>query len=181
MNTWDCNYFDLDFHDFFEFDFKVKSIIDLGCGNGSQAYFLEDMGYDVTGTDIQNQLKYFISNFIIDDALNSRLNKKYDVILDRGLIHNLYHDERRDNYFDMIDRISHDDTTILLKVLSPYEIRCNPYFEDPDGPYRFHEDELEYLYYPKFKCDLIEDTYFYTDNVQPHLRGYYCVYSRDIK
>jgi hypothetical protein len=40
---------------------------------------------------IVNALEYDIKNFIIDDALNSKLTEKYDIIIDRGLIHNLFH------------------------------------------------------------------------------------------
>tara|TARA_B100001250_G_scaffold105887_1_gene89310 strand:+ start:624 stop:1163 length:540 start_codon:yes stop_codon:yes gene_type:complete len=174
---YDCDYLDLDIHNFFH-DKSGLSVIDLGCGNGSQAYFLEGMGFDVTGTDIECKLEYFITNFIIDDALNSKLNKQYDVIIDRGLIHNLIYDQRCDNYFDMIDRISHDNTTILLKVLSPYEIRCNPHFDDPEGPYRFEEDEMITLYKELgYECSMCRDTYYYGDG-DPDLRAYFTVHRR---
>ena len=180
-NVWDSHSLDKDFEEFFKKFKNPKdySVIDLGCGNGSQAYFLEQMGFNVTGTDIRNYLEYFIGNFIIDDSLNSRLNKKYDFIVDKGLIHNLINDNRRDNYFDMIENISDDQTVILLKVLSPYEIRCSPFFDHPNGPYRFTDEELEYLYYDLgFKCNLIKDTFFYSIE-KPYLRGNFCLYSRD--
>tara|TARA_B100000131_G_C17870309_1_gene513936 strand:- start:39 stop:617 length:579 start_codon:yes stop_codon:yes gene_type:complete len=173
---WDYNDLDLDFKEFFK-DKNGLSVIDLGCGNGSQAYNLEKMGFDVTATDITNNLWYDLSNFIIDDALNSKLEKKYDVIIDRGLIHNLIVDKRYNNYFDMIDRISHDNTTILLKVLSPYEIRYSNF----ENPYRFNEEQLDRLYsQPKFKCLYIKDSYYYS-NIEPYFRAYYCVYKKNLE
>ena len=180
MNVYDYYDFDKDYKEFFEKFTNTKdySIIELGCGNGSLCYNLEQSGFNVTGTDIQNTLEYFIGNFIIDDALNSKLNKKYDFVIDRGLIHNLIKDERRERYFDMIDHITHDESVILLKVLSPYEIRCSPFFDQPDAPYRFREYELEELYYDiGFDCSLLKDTFFYS-NEEPYLRGYFALYEK---
>ena len=52
-NVWDSHWLDKDFEEFFKKFKNPKdySVIDLGCGNGSQAYFLEQMGFNVTGTD----------------------------------------------------------------------------------------------------------------------------------
>ena len=180
MNVYDYHGFDKDYREFFN-KFQnpnLYSVIELGCGNGSLCYNLEQSGFNVTGTDIQNYLEYFIGNFIIDDALNSRLNMKYDFIIDRGLIHNLILDDRVDRYFDTIENITHDQSVILLKVLSPYEIRCSPFVDDPDGPYRFDEDELRDLYYELgFQCSFLKDTYFYSNEL-PYLRGYFALYEK---
>ena len=101
MNVYDYHGFDKDYKQFFEKFTNTKdySIIELGCGNGSLCYNLEQSGFNVTGTDIQNTLEYFIGNFVIDDAMNSRLNKKYDFVIDRGLIHNLIKDEKLKKWF----------------------------------------------------------------------------------
>ena len=142
------------------------------------SYYIEQLGFNVTGTDIENNLEYFITNFRIDDALNSKLDKKYDFIIDRGLIHNLIREDNVDNYFNMIDNITHDESVILLKVLSPYEIRCSPFFDQPNGPYRFTEDELGHLYFDNgFICSALKDTYFYGSE-KPHLRAYFSLYEK---
>ena len=158
---------------------KKMKIMDLGCGNGAQAYHIQKMGFDVTGTDVVNALEYKLNNFILDDALQSKLTKKYDVIVDRGLIHNLFHlKETRHKYFEMIGNITHDDSYIILKVLSPYEARFNP--STHSGPYRFNEKQLEGFYSGfGFKCVELRDTLFYT-NLQPHLRGYLGIYKKEL-
>ena len=150
----------------------------MGCGNGSQAYHIEKLGFRVTGTDVVNALEYDIKNFVIDDALDSKLNKKYDLILDRGLIHNLFHlKKKRHKYFEMIGNITHDESYILLKVLSPYEARFNP--ATHSGPYRFNEKQLtEFFSVFNFKCIKLVDTYFYS-NIQPYLRGYFSIYRKE--
>ena len=176
---WNYDGFDEDFRKFLGSKFyKDFTVIDLGCGNGSQAHHIEKLGFRVTGTDVVNALEYDIEDFIIDDALDSKLNKKYDLILDRGLIHNLFHlKQKRHKYFEMIGNITHDESYILLKVLSPYEARFNP--TTHSGPYRFNEKQLtEFFSVFNFKCIKLVDTYFYS-NIQPHLRGYFSIYKKE--
>ena len=176
---WNYDDFDIDLKNFFKGKFYKKfSVIDLGCGNGSQAYHIEKLGFDVTATDIVNALEYDIKNFVIDDVLDSKLTKMYDIILDRGLIHNLLHLKKKAyKYFEMIENITHDKSYILLKVLSPYETRFNPKIDS--GPYRFNEKQLiEFFSSFNFKCIQLRDTFFYS-NITPHLRGYFSVYKKE--
>ena len=183
---WNYDYFDKDLSEFFRkrfFDSKKFSVIDLGCGNGSQAHYIENQFgnerniFNVTATDIVNALEYDIKNFVIDDALDSKLTKKYDIIIDRGLIHNLFHlKNKRHKYFEMIGDIIHDESYILLKVMSQYETRFNP--ATHSGPYRFNEKQLvEFFSGFDFKCIELKDTFFYS-NIEPHLRGYFSVYKK---
>ena len=176
---WNYDGFDEDFRKFLGSKFyKDFTVIDLGCGNGSQAHHIEKLGFRVTGTDVVNALEYDIKDFVIDDALDSKLDKKYDLILDRGLIHNLFHlKKKRHKYFEMIGNITHDESYILLKVLSPYEARFNPITHS--GPYRFNEKQLtEFFTGFNFKCIKLVDTYFYS-NIQPYLRGYFSIYKKE--
>ena len=187
---WNYDKFDKDLSQFFKIrilDNKNFSVIDLGCGNGAQTYYIEESGksylvnnniFNVTATDIVNVLEYDVKNFIIDDALDSKLTKKYDIIVDRGLIHNLFHlKNKRHKYFEMIGNIIHDESYILLKVLSPYEARFNP--ATHSGPYRFNEKQLkEFFSGFDFTCIQLKDTFFYS-NIEPHLRGYFSVYKKE--
>lgn len=180
---WNYDEFDKDLRKFLSDKFyhtRILEIIDLGCGNGSQVFNMEKCGFQVTGTDIVNALEYDIKDFIIDDALDSKLSKKYDVIVDRGLIHNLFHlKKKRHKYFEMIGNITHDNSYIFLKVLSPYEARFNPVTHS--GPYRFSEHQLNNFYNAfGFECIELKDTYYYT-NLQPHLRGYLGIYRKGKK
>ena len=183
---WNYDYFDKDLSEFFRkrfFDNKKFSIIDLGCGNGSQAHYIENQFgnerniFNVTATDIVDVLEYEVKNFIIDDALDSKLTKKYDIIVDRGLIHNLFHlKDKRHKYFEMIGNIIHDESYIVLKVLSPYEARFNP--ATHSGPYRFNEEQLMKFFSGfGFTCIQLKDTFFYS-NIEPSLRGYFSVYKK---
>ena len=179
FSVWNYSELDKDFDEVFKKLNPRSTVIDLGCGNGAQAYHIQKMGFDVTGTDVVNALEYKLNNFVLDDALQSKLTKKYDVFVDMGLIHNLFHlKETRHKYFEMIGNITHDDSYIILKVLSPYEARFNP--STHSGPYRFNEKQLEGFYSGfGFKCVELRDTLFYT-NLQPHLRGYLGIYKKEL-
>ena len=184
---WNYDYFDKDLSEFFRkrfFDSKKFSVIDLGCGNGSQAHYIENQFgherfiFNVTATDIVNALEYDVKNFVIDDALDSKLTEKYDIIIDRGLIHNLFHlKNKRHKYFEMIGNIIHDESYIVLKVMSPYEARFNP--TTHSGPYRFNEKQLmEFFSGFGLKCIQLKDTFFYS-NIEPPLRGYFSIYKKE--
>ncbi len=51
--------------------YKVKSVLDLTCGTGSQVFFLTERGYDVTGADF--------SPALLDIARNRARREKVDV------------------------------------------------------------------------------------------------------
>ena len=77
----------------------------------------------------------------------------------------------------MIGNITHEESYILLKVLSPYEARFNP--STHSGPYRFSEKQLkEFFSGFDFKCIKLIDTHFYS-NIQPYLRGYFSIYKKE--
>ena len=184
---WNYDDFDKDLSEFFKkrfYDSNKFSVIDLGCGNGSQAHYIENQFgnerniFNVTATDIVNALEYDVKNFVIDDALDSKLTEKYDIIIDRGLIHNLFHlKNKRHKYFEMIGNIIHDESYILLKVMSPYEARFNP--TTHSGPYRFNEKQLmEFFSGFGLKCIQLKDTFFYS-NIEPPLRGYFSIYKKE--
>ena len=173
---WNYNFLDKDLKIFFKKQNKNKKIIDLGCGNGSQSYFLEKMGFYVKATDIVNELKFKIKNFVLDDILQTNLNEKFDFIIDRGLIHNLFTSYNVKNYFRAVENISKKNTILILKVLSPYELRYHPKVLGQSGPYRFSEVQLKTLY-NNYKLTEIKDTYYYS-NITPYLRSYICIYKR---
>ncbi len=155
---WNYDRFDKDLSEFFRcrfFDNKKFSVIDLGCGNGSQAHYIENQ--------FGNERNIF---------------NVYDIIIDRGLIHNLFHlKDKRHKYFEMIGNIIHDESYIVLKVMSPYEARFNP--TTHSGPYRFNEKQLmEFFSGFGFKCIQLKDTFFYS-NIEPHLRGYFSIYKKE--
>ena len=99
-----------------ELDFDLKkelkkleilkgSFLDLGTGSGTQAIDLSKVGFDVTGTDISrsaiNKLKKQKSNvfFLKDNIFKTKIKKKFDYILDRGIF-DVFKPKLRKNYIN---------------------------------------------------------------------------------
>jgi len=68
--------------------FSIKSILDLGCGNGRLSLQFAKKGIKVTGVDKINK---GISNenfkFIQEDIKNFKYDKKYDLIISSLVLH----------------------------------------------------------------------------------------------
>lgn len=65
----------------------VKTVLDIGCGTGMHAYYLNRLGYQITGIDsspemINHALAKGIprSEFLVDDAVSFDLGNKFDLI-----------------------------------------------------------------------------------------------------
>ncbi len=69
----------------------VKSVLDMTCGTGSQAFFLKKLGYDVVGTDLSKKLIKIAKDkakvkdeeieFIAGDIRKIKLNRSFDSVI----------------------------------------------------------------------------------------------------
>lgn len=70
---------------------KTKKILDVGCGTGRHAEFLDDNGFDVTGIDLsEKMIKIALENskktgkdikYKVSNANNFKINQKFDTIV----------------------------------------------------------------------------------------------------
>ncbi|MBQ9848121.1 MAG: methyltransferase domain-containing protein [Clostridia bacterium] len=89
---------------------KEASILEIGCGEGRDSIVLLKKGYDLLATDIspqaiaycKNQYKEFSKSFCILDAINGRLDKRFDFIYSVAVIHMLVLDEDRKAFCSFI-------------------------------------------------------------------------------
>src|SRR3990172_1688312 len=98
--------------------------LDLGCGTGTNAIYLAEMGFDVTGVDI-SQVAIEMAREKVDAAGLSVLfmlvklpnrflpGKVYDFVFDRGCFHALKNDERS-QYADMLKEFTKVGSLFLL-------------------------------------------------------------------
>ena len=150
-----------------DFDLKKElkkynkvSFLDLGTGPGTQAIALSKMRFDVTGTDISasaiNRLKKRKSTviFLKDDILKTKLKKKFDYILDRGIFH-VFEPKLRKTYIKNVKKLLNNNGILFLKCFSIKE-------KNEEGPHRFSNKQIKNYFNKDFKIKSIKDSVFHS-------------------
>ena len=141
-------------------EIKKGSFLDLGTGPGTQAIALSKLGFDVTGTDISrgaiDKLKKQKSTviFLEDDILKTRLKKKFDYILDRGIFH-VFKPKFRKTYVKTVKKLLNNNGILFLKCFSIKE-------KNKEGPYRFSKKQIKNYFNKDFKVKIIKDSVFHS-------------------
>jgi 2-polyprenyl-3-methyl-5-hydroxy-6-metoxy-1,4-benzoquinol methylase len=158
---WVYNYLDPDLEEALNrFCISRGTFLDLGTGCGNQAIELSKRGFTVTGTDIVSHA--FISaktngyavDFIQDDILNSKLQKKFDFIFDRGCFHSIAPSEWT-KYLYQIKKLLNDDGILFLKVFS----KDNSY-RDIFSPEFFSFIDIRNIFENFFDIKIIKKTFY---------------------
>ena len=150
--------------------------LDLGTGPGTQAMSLAARGFKVTGTDISSTAiekaqavakeKGLDILWRQDDILNSSLDQKFDVVLDRGCFH-VFPPEQRQDYVRVVDGLIKPNGYLFLKCFSHLETR-------EAGPYRFTPEEIKEIFNSRFNVLSVEQT-VYHGTLDPFPRALFCI------
>ncbi len=133
------------------------TFLDLCTGPGTQAAELSSLGFIVTGTDISaNAVKKIKAQsnsieFIQDDILNSKLNKQFDYIFDRGCFHTFSPSKRKIYLKEIIKKLVPNGLLFL---------KCFTGKKQSIGPYRISKKVLENIFSKDFYIEKIKDTFF---------------------
>jgi cyclopropane fatty-acyl-phospholipid synthase-like methyltransferase len=151
--------------------------LDLGTGPGTQAIQLAKLGFNVIGTDLSENAVQKArklddkTNFIVDDILNSRLEKNsFDYILDRGCFHVLSSD-KWNQYCKKIHYILDENGLFFLKCFSIKEEKL------VYGPYRFSEQDIRNIFGKDFVIETIIDT-VYQGTLDPLPKALFAIMSK---
>lgn len=102
-------------------DNKLK-IIEIGCGEGRDAVYLLNKGYNVVATDIspvviehcKEWFPDYSSSFKVLDCLSQQLNDKFDFIYAVSVLHMLVVDEDRKQFYQFIYEHLREDGFALI-------------------------------------------------------------------
>jgi tellurite methyltransferase len=108
--------------------YKLKRVIDIGCGNGRDTFFFMKKGYNVTAIDQSSEViknncniikKYNFSTidkpkFLKFDISFDKINQKFDLIYSRFFLHAITK-ENEINFFRLINKIGKKNSFVCLE------------------------------------------------------------------
>ena len=105
---------------------KKSNILELGCGEGRDAIYLLDNGYNVLGVDYSftvidkcNELTdyKYVNNFKQLDLIENSLNEKFDFIYSVAVIHMFVLDEHRNKFYNFIyDHLKDNGIALIISM-----------------------------------------------------------------
>lgn len=105
---------------------KKSNILELGCGEGRDAIYLLDNGYNVLGVDYSftvidkcNELTNYkyVNNFKQLDLIENLLNEKFDFIYSAAVIHMFVLDEHRNKFYNFIyDHLKDNGIALIISM-----------------------------------------------------------------
>jgi cyclopropane fatty-acyl-phospholipid synthase-like methyltransferase len=163
-----------------EIGLQRGSALDLGTGPGTQAMELARRGFTVTATDISEaaislasekaQKQRLEITWKQDDILNTRLDRQFDLIFDRGCFHVLAPD-RRGDYVRIVSSLLKTGGYFFLKCFS----RLQP---GEEGPYRFTPEQIREIFGSRLSVLSIKET-VYQGTLDPLPRALFCAMRRE--
>lgn len=154
-------------------DLNTGKLLELGSGGGYDSVYLADHGFDVTAIDVSEDVialskKIHVNskvNFIAADFFQDSTDKKFDVIYDRGFLHN--YKNRLQEIFKKLNTLLTDNGKLIIITGSP----CQPIIESCMPPPIFL-GEIEYYSSNFFKIVLAKEVPFITDANFENCLGY---------
>jgi cyclopropane fatty-acyl-phospholipid synthase-like methyltransferase len=162
-----------------ELGLRSGSALDLGTGPGTQAIHLARRGFAVTATDISEAAIRLASEkaqkegleitWKQDDILDTRLDRQFELIIDRGLFHVLA-PERRQDYVRTVSGLLKTGGHLFLKCFS----RLQP---GEQGPYRFTPEQIQEIFGSRLSVLSIKET-VYQGTLDPLPHALFCTMRR---
>jgi len=155
------------------------TFLDVGTGAGTQAAELAKRGFCVTATDLVGQAFQRTSRyvteveFVEDDILNSKLQKSFDYILDRGCFHSLP-ESAWDRYVDRILSLLNKQGVFFLKCFS----RDQYFAPGITHPRLFDGAEIENIFSGNFTIESIKNTIYERSNAADEVKALFAVMRR---
>jgi cyclopropane fatty-acyl-phospholipid synthase-like methyltransferase len=159
-----------------ELGLRGGSALDLGTGPGTQALHLARRRFAVTATDISEAAIRLASEkarkegieitWKLDDILDTRLDRQFDLIFDRGLFHVLA-PERRQDYVRTVSGLLKTGGYLFLKCFSHLQ-------PGEQGPYRFTPEQLREIFGSRLSVLSIKET-VYQGTLDPLPHALFCI------
>ena len=152
---------------------NTGELLELGSGSGYDSVYLADHGFNVTAIDVSEDVielskKIHVNskvNFVAADFFQDITDKKFNVIYDRGFLHN--YKNRLQEIFEKLNTLLTDNGKLIIITGSP----CQPIIDSCMPPPIFL-GEIEYYSSKFFKIVLAKEIPFITDTDFENCIGY---------
>ena len=161
---WDIKTFDPNLKELLDtFNLNNGELLELGCGTGYDSNYLYTRGFNVTAIDLSQDAIDIAKqsnkniNFIVGDFFSDLPTKHFDIIYDRGFLHN--QKNRLQEIFQKLNDVMSDHGKIIIITGNPNQ----PFIETCMPPPVFI-GEIEYHSSNWFKIVLAKEIPFLLDN-----------------
>ena len=176
---WEIKTFDPNLKEILDY-YKLDTgkLLELGCGRGDDCKYLADRGFDVTGIDVSPDVIQTAKNnsanveFIEGDFFTEVFDTQFDVIVDRGFLHN--YENRLFEIFEICSNTLRQGGKLIVisgNVNQPLIDSCTP------PPISI--GQIEYHSFTWFKMLYAKEIIFYTDENYLDCLGYIFVLEKN--
>jgi SAM-dependent methyltransferase len=171
---WEINTVDPNLKQYLESgDLHAGTLLELGCGSGYDSAYLSNNGFIVTAIDVSEDVVQHAKNlhvhstvdFITADFFQDALDKKFDVIYDRGFLHN--YKNRLQEIFEKLNTLLDKDGKLIIITGNP----CQPLIDSCMPPPIFL-GEIEYYSSKYFKITMAKEIPFITNSNYENCLGF---------
>ena len=144
-----------------------KKVLDIGCGEGKDAVYMAEKGYDVSAFDLtENGIRKTIAlaqtkgvkiNAYVDDINTFDLSEQYDIIYSTGTVQYLF-DENKEEFFKKLEKITKPDGIVFINVFVEKSFLELP--PDWDMEEKMWKSGELFTYFADWKFERIDEVIF---------------------
>ena len=155
-------------------------VLDIGCGEGKDAVFMAEKGYDVTAFDLtENGIRKTIAlahkrgvkvNAYVDDINTFETDEQFDIIFSTGTVQYIF-DENKEAFFKKLEKITKPNGIVFINVFVEKSFLELP--PDWDKEEKMWKSGELFTYFSDWKFEKIDEVIF-EDN-SGGLPHYHCM------
>ena len=142
-------------------------VLDIGCGEGKDAVFMAEKGYDVTAFDLtENGIRKTIAlahkrgvkvNAYVDDINTFETDEQFDIIFSTGTVQYIF-DENKESFFKKLEKITKPNGIVFINVFVEKSFLDLP--PDWDKEEKMWKSGELFTYFSDWKFEKIDEVIF---------------------
>ena len=142
-------------------------VLDIGCGEGQDAVFMAEKGYDVTAFDLtENGIRKTIAlahkrgvkvNAYVDDINTFETDEQFDIIFSTGTVQYIF-DENKESFFKKLEKITKPNGIVFINVFVEKSFLDLP--PDWDKEEKMWKSGELFTYFSDWKFEKIDEVIF---------------------